>query len=142
LSHSVFGELRWVPAESRWYNQYRLPSGSQLDVFVEPCHGDRDTFIERAAELFRWALANERHLFREGLRADVLELYNDGWRQDGEPVLSEDEFAPRLEWQLLVVNEGDVPVEYWYDAGWLFGGHAVVVEVGAGLQFRGTHLVD
>lgn len=64
-------------------------------------------------------------------------------RQDNEPALSEDEFAARLEWQLLKVTGSDiVPVEFWYDAEWLFGGHAVVVQVGAGLQYRDAHLVD
>jgi hypothetical protein len=142
LSHPDLGQLAWAPAPFHWSTEYRLTSGGRLDVFVEPYPSDRYAFLDRAAELFRWALDNEQRVFREALRADVLELYNDGWRQDGEPVLSEDEFAARLEWQLLKVKGSDaVPVEFWYDADWLFGGHAVVVQVGSGLQFQGAHLV-
>jgi hypothetical protein len=49
--------------------------------------------------------------------------------------------AARLEWQRLKVKGSDiVPVEFWYDAEWMFGGHAV--EVGAGLQYRDAYLVD
>ncbi len=142
LLHPVLGQLTWAAAPFHWSTEYQLPSGGRLDLFVEPYPLDHYAFLERAAELFRWALDNERRVFREALRTYVLELYNDGWRQDDEPVLPEDEFAARLEWQLLKVRGSDlVAVEFWYDAEWLFGGHAVVVEVGAGLQYRGAHLV-
>jgi hypothetical protein len=60
-------------------------------------------------------------------------------------MLSADEFAAQLEWQLLrVTANSTVPVEFWYDPGELyesFGGHVVSVQVGAGLEFRGAHLV-
>jgi hypothetical protein len=143
LSHLILGALEWIPARSHWSTEYQLPSGGRLDVFVEPWPFDRYAFVEWGAELFRWALDNERRLLREALRSYVLELYYDGWRQDDEPALSEDEFAARLEWQLLKVKGSDIVlVEFWYDAEWLFGGHAVVVEVGTGLQYRGSHSVD
>src|SRR5262249_23570355 len=101
LSHPALGQLAWAPTPFHWSTEYRLPSRGRLDVFLEPYPSDRYAFLDRAAELFRWALDNEQRLFREALRADVLELYNAGWRQDGEPVLSEEEFAALLEWQLL-----------------------------------------
>ena len=145
LAHPVFGRLEWRPKESEWFTQYRLPSGVQLNIHIQPYQRDRHAFIESAAELFRWALANERRMFQEAVQTTLLELYNDGWRQEDEPVLSAEEFAAQLEWQLLRIKASDiVPVELWYDPGALyesFGGHVVSVEVGAGLQFRGAHLI-
>ncbi len=90
-------------------------------------------------------LANERRIFQDAVQTKLLELYNDGWRQEDEPVLSEEEFSAQLEWQLLKINASDVvPIEFWYDPGELyesFGGHVVSVEVDAELQFRGANLI-
>lgn len=141
-THPVLGALAWLPKHSHWFAQHRLASGGMLDVIVSPRREDRHEFLPQAAELFRWAMGNERRLFWEALRAYLLELYNDGWRQDDEPVLLEDEFAAQLEWQLLEIKASDiVPVEFWYDAGDLFGGHGVVIQVGAELQYRSANLV-
>jgi hypothetical protein len=145
FAHPVFGRLEWQPKESRWFTQYRLPSGGQLDVHIQPYRTDRHAFVDPAAELFQWALNNERRILRHAVKATLLELYNEGWRQDGDPMLSADEFAAQLEWQLLRLTANSaVPVEFWYDPGELyesFGGHVVSVEVGPGLQFRSAHLV-
>src|SRR4051812_2084794 len=106
LAHPVFGELEWRPQESEWFTQYRLPSGIQLDVHVQPYSSDRYTFVEPAAQLFRWAPGNERTVLSEAITVYLLSLYNDGWRQEGEPVLSAAEFAAQMEWQLLRITAG------------------------------------
>jgi hypothetical protein len=145
LVHPVFGRLEWLPKQSEWFTQYRLPSSIQLDVHVHPYRRDRHAFVESAAELFRWALANERRIFQQAVQTRLLALYNDGWRQDGELVLSAEEFSAQLEWKLLKIEASDiVPVEFWYDPGELyesFGGHVVSVEVDAELRFREAHLI-
>src|SRR6516162_1401957 len=101
LTHPVLGTLGWLPEYAHWFAQHALPSGGQLDVIVDSGDGDRFEFLSRAAELYRWAMDNERRLLAEALRAELLELYNDTWRQGDEPVLSATELAARLEWQLL-----------------------------------------
>jgi hypothetical protein len=142
LTHPVFGSLGWLPKYSHWFTQYQLHSGHRLDVIVEPHNPDRIAFLKPAADLFRWGLANERSLFQEAAQTYLLELYNDGWRQEDDPLLSADDFSAQLEWELLKVSESEiVPVEFGYDAGDLFGGHGVFVETDASLRFRGAHLV-
>ena len=75
-------------------------------------------------------MANERQVLAEAIRAELLELYNDTWRQGDEPALSADELTTRLEWQLLDVRaSGFVPIEFSYGAGELFGYHGVTVSV-------------
>lgn len=70
------------------------------------------------------------------MRAELLELYNDTWRQGEEPVLSAEGLTALLEWTLLTVSASEiVPVEFSYQAGELFGGHDIAVEVDAELQF-------
>jgi hypothetical protein len=86
-------------------------------------------------------MASERQVLAEAMRAELLELYNDTWRQGDEPVLSAKELAARLDWQLLCVSASDiVPVEFGYGAGDLFGNHCVTIEVDAELQFRDIDL--
>jgi hypothetical protein len=141
LRHPVLGELRWLPDDSHWATQVGPPAGGRVDVIVDPGDGGRHAFLEPAAKLFAWALKNERRVLRAALRAELLELYNDTWRREGEPVLSAKGLADRLKWSLLVVSAGDVaPVEFGYEAGGLFGGHSVTVEVDEDLRFSDIDL--
>jgi hypothetical protein len=141
LTHPVLGMLGWLPEFSWWFAELALPSGGQLDLIVDPGDDDRYAFLPRAADLFRWAMANERRVLAEAVQAELLELYNDTWRQGDEPTLSADELTERLEWQLLTVSASEiVPVEFSYDAGDLFGYHGVTVEVDAELRFRDIDL--
>jgi hypothetical protein len=141
LSHPVLGELGWLPQYGHWFTQLFRPSGGRLDVVVDPGDEDRFGFLAQAAELFRWALDNERRVLADAMRAELLELYNGTWRQGGEPVLSARRLTARLGWALLTVSASEtVPVEFGYDAGGLFGGHCVAVEVGAELRYRDVDL--
>ena len=141
LTHSVLGTLGWLPEFSHWFTQLTLPTGGQLDVIVDPGNGDRFEFLPRAAELFQWAMANERRVLAEAMQAELLEMYNETWRQGDEPELSAAGLSARLEWQLLTVSASDfVPVEFSYDAGELFGHHGVAVEVDESLAFRDIDL--
>lgn len=136
LTHPVLGTLSWLPEFSHWFTQFRLPSGEWLDVIVDPADDDRHEFLLRAAEMFRWAFDNGRRVLADAMRAELLELYNDTWRQGEEPVLSAEGLTALLEWTLLTVSASEiVPVEFSYQAGELFGGHDIAVEVDAELQF-------
>jgi hypothetical protein len=141
LAHAILGMLEWQPDFSHWFTQLRLPSDDWLDVIVKPGESDRFGFLPRAAELFGWALANERQILAQAIRAALLELFNDTWRRSNEPILSAEELTARLDWQLLTISASDiVPVEFSYGAGELFGYHGVTVEVDAELRFHDIEL--
>ena len=142
LTHPILGVLTRVGG--RWATQYELPGGEKLDVRISPGGGDRDAFLKRAADLFLWALENERRVLRHAIEVYLLGLYNDGWRDEADPALDADEFEGALEWGLLTLSASEiVPVEFWYDDGEreLFGGHAIVVQLDAELKHRSAHLV-
>jgi hypothetical protein len=142
VSHPVLGDLVWLPDSPEWFAQLRLPGGAALDLAIEPGGEGRHAFLEPAADLFAWAVANERRVLREAIREELLGLYNDeGWRQDDDPQLTAGELEGRLEWQSLELSGSDVaPVRFGYDAGELFGGHPVFVELGADLKYRDLSL--
>jgi hypothetical protein len=142
LTHPILGRLGWLPQYSHWFAQPTLPSGVHLDLVVDPFGSDRNAFLPRAAELFQWAVANERTIFATAVNAYLLELYNECWQQDDLPVLDSAGFTANLKWEFLKVSASEVvPVAYGYNPGDLFGGHTVTVEVDAALQYRGAHLI-
>lgn len=140
-THPILGTLSWSAEDSHWSTRVPRPGGGQLDVFVDPGDGDRHQFLPRAAELYQWAVANERRVLTKAMRAELLELYNGTWRRNDQPELSTKELTARLGWQLLSVSASDVvPIEFYYEAGDLFAGHVVVIEVDDELQFSDIDL--
>ena len=135
------GTLEWQPNYEWWFQQRTLPSGLHLEVIIDPPGAGRHAFLPRAAELVEWALQNERHALADAVRAELLELYNDVWRREEEPAVSADEMIGRLEWQLLHISDSQsVPLELSYDAGEMFGGHGVTVQLDGALRFRSVDL--
>ena len=142
LTHPVFGVLKWDQQCSYWLGAHEPPDGEALDVIVQPGDGERRDFLKRAADLFLWALSNERRVRSEAIEAELLDLYNDTWRQGDDPVLSAAELEEQLRWVVLEIidDEGIPPVTFSYRAGDLFGGHFLAVELDAGLKFRDADL--
>lgn len=139
LTHPVLGKLGWLPEFSHWFTQLPLPFGRWLDVIVDPGDGDRHEFIEPAVGLLLRALKAEPRIRRQAIRAELLDLYNDTWRQADAAVLSADELVSRL--KLALVDVGTVvPVTLHYEARELFGGHSIAVELDERLRFDGLDL--
>jgi hypothetical protein len=143
IHHPELGELRWEEEWSWWFTQIEGPDG-RLDIIIDPGDGDRAAYIDRAAELYHWAMGAQWRLLREAVEVKLLDLYNNNWRNEDEPVLSAKELADRLQWDGLRLDAGDdptVPVSFGYVTDDdLFGGHLVNVEVDRELQYRGAHL--
>jgi hypothetical protein len=141
LDHPVFGPLQWQPDTEYWFGSHCLPTGEQLDLIIEPLDEDRHAFLERAIELFHRALANERRILRVAMKEELLELYNDCWRQSDEPVLSAKELTQILDWLALSLSASEfAPVEFSYGADDLFGGHFVVIHADDQMQYRDVDL--
>ena len=142
LTHPVFGEARWQEQYGWWFAQVRDAAGEWLDIVIQPGDGDRLASIEPAAELYRRAVKSERRIIRAAIRDELLELYNDTWRQGDEPKLTAGQFLDRLEFVYIGLRPTwDVPIVFSYAAGELFGGHCVDVEVDGDLQVIDTTLV-
>jgi hypothetical protein len=138
IVHPVFGELRWDRKCSWWFAELSVPSAKRLGVIVNPGDEDRFVFLEPAAKLYRRVFKAERRILRDAIREKLLELYNDVWRQ-GEPKLTEKRLMDRLGLSLIDIDTV-VPLTIWYEAGALFGGHSVAVEIDDELQFQDVDL--
>src|SRR5437764_2917 len=130
VTHPVFGELQWETGRDVWFTQVRDATGGWIDVSVAPGDGDRLACLDRAADLYARAMRAERQLLRTAVENKLLELYNDAWRQSGEPKLTGDELTSRLTFTFVKIRpDEDFAVILSYYAGDLFGGHAVDVEL-------------
>src|SRR4051794_40088231 len=110
LTHPVLGVLTWDAKGRHWDARHELPDGETLDVQVSPGRHDPYAFLKRAADLFGWALANERRVLHEAVEAYLYDLYQ-GWRQEEDPELSAEEFEGVLGWGLLEISDSElVPV--------------------------------
>ena len=142
ISHPVFGELRWEAARSVWFTQIRDSAGEWIDVSVEADEGDRIACLDRAADLYSRAMRVERQLFRIAVQNELLELYNDTWRRADEPKLTANEFMSRLAFTFIQLRpDWDSAVVLSYDAGELFGGHSVDVELDSELHYLDVNLI-
>jgi hypothetical protein len=143
LEHPILGRLVWEAKYGYWSGQRPQHGGGLVDVQIGPADPDRRHRLKRAADLWLWALANERRILHEAVEAYLYELYQD-WRQEYDPDLSAEEFEDLLEWEFLEISDSDlVPVELGYhDAGHdFFGGHVIIVELDAELKYRCAHLL-
>jgi hypothetical protein len=83
------------------------------------------------------------HSFDEEARAkatkDLLGTYNDNWRNEDEPILSESEFKSKL---LLthIGFLGTTGIDMFYNDGELFGGHSIIPQSFDGITFTYTQM--
>jgi hypothetical protein len=147
VTHPVFGELRWDAARSVWFTQVRDTSW-MIDVSVKPGDSDRLACLDRAADLYSRAIRAERQLLRTAIDNYLLELFNDNWRlADGQEEMNQgeltaEEFAARLRFEFIKVSPSSrFAVELGYDAGDMFGGHAVFVRLDRNLRYLNAALI-
>lgn len=144
LGNATFGQLEWDARMSRWMTTCRLPTGASLEVHITPYQTDRHAFVAIAEEMFRWAIDHERAMLSTAIRSYLLDLYNEGWKQEDEPLLTEPRFSAHLEWRLLKLTaNSSVPIEYVYDPGELYealGGHLISVRLDKERQFKAARL--
>jgi hypothetical protein len=138
-TNPVFGELRWEKEYGWWSAKVRLPSAERLDVIVNPGDDDRFAVIESAAKLYRRAIKAERRILRDAVSEELLELYNETWRQGNQPKLTAKELMSQLKFSLIDIDTV-VPITLSYEAAGLFGGHSVAILVDEDLQFQDIDL--
>ncbi len=142
ITHPVFGECRWEEERAVWFTQIRDAAGKWLDVSILLDEGDQSAALDRAADLYTRAIQAERQLLCTAAENELLELYNDTWRRSDEPELKADEFISRLEFTYIQIRpDWDTAVILSYEAGELFAGHAVDVELDRHLRYRDVDLI-
>lgn len=93
-----------------------------------------DTAHRLWSEQAKWSETIEAYLVD-----DLLEVKNEYWREETEPILSRDEFLSQTELRAVTIQpDGDF--EFYFHAGDLFWGHAIIVDGSLQYGLRGAGL--
>jgi len=141
LIDEVLGTLAWDDNFNWYHGTVREPGGrdASIDLSVTPAAGtDVCGALSRAKQIVKdleryWSMAADYAV------AGLLELKNDNWLEDGEAVVSPDEFKAKLTLEAITV-EADGDVTFWHHDGGLFWGHSIQVCVDANDKCIGTDI--
>ena len=124
----VLGHVEWNERFGHWFARIVLPDGAAVDFDIED---ELNDVLPVARAAFTFVSANEAAL-REQLAEQMLETAND-WRLGREPIEPEitvASFAARVKLAgVSLADDGGFTLTY--SDGEMFGGHAIVVSVGA-----------
>jgi hypothetical protein len=138
IEDPVFGLLQWDEILSCWLGGIDWPPGLHTEVAIWQSGDDVAAALRMAHEGLDWIKAKEEHALR-CVTSKMLELYNDAWRDEDEPI-SEEEFIRRTELvRIGFYDDGSLILSY--DGRDMFGGHVIDGDFGADRSFRGANLV-
>jgi hypothetical protein len=138
IHDGTFGRLEWDPVLNCWLGGIDWPPGLHTEVAIWLPDGDLAVGLRQARESLAWLQRNEEDA-RRCIAGAVLEVYNDAWRDEGEPI-TEDEFIRRTELvRVGFYDDGSLVLSY--DGRDMFGGHVIDGDFGTDRSFRGANLV-
>lgn len=85
-----------------------------------------------AAREFAAKLIGQLDELRRYAAGELLDLYNDTWREDEDPELNEDEFCSRLTNPSITVYDEVGSAAVYFDTSEMFSDHAVEVWIDGG----------
>jgi len=134
----TFGRLVWDPVLSCWLGGIDWPPGLHTEVAIWLPDGDLPAGFRLAREVLAWLRQNEESA-RRCVAGEMLGVFNDGWRDEDEPI-SEEEFISRTELvRIGFYDDGALLLSY--DGRDRFGGHVIDGFFEADRSFRNAMLV-
>jgi hypothetical protein len=138
IYNDVFGRLTWDDRLGCWLGGIDWPPGQHTEVAIwHPGH-DVVAGLRTAGEGLDWLQSEEEHA-RRCVAWELLEVYNEDWRDEREPMTT-DELMRHFE-LVRITFEEDGSLLLSYHCGELFGGHEVDADFGPDRSFRGAGLV-
>jgi hypothetical protein len=124
-----FGSLAWNTDLGWWSGRAEIRPGHPIDVHVQAAHvpAALRRAVERACPVWEQLLAAESSV-REAVAGQMVEAHNDYCNPEDE--VTAEQFAGRLR-LLSVLFDMAGTVELCYDDDMLFGGHWILVPIGA-----------
>jgi hypothetical protein len=125
----AFGSLAWNATLNWWSGRAEIAPGHLIDLHVQAAN-EPDALrsvVERASPAWDRLRAAEPSV-RAGIAGQMVDAHNDFCNPEDE--VTTEQFASRLR-LLSVLFEAAGSVELCYDDGMLFGGHWIVVSIGA-----------
>jgi hypothetical protein len=138
IHDETVGRLEWDPLLNCWLGGIDWPPGLHTEVAIWLADGDLAVGLRQAREGLAWLQRNEENA-RRCVASKMLEVYNDVWRDEDEPI-TEDEFVRRID-LVRIGFEDDGSLLLSYDGRDLFGGHVIDGLFGPDRSFRQATLI-
>jgi hypothetical protein len=121
----VLGEMKWIRSYG-WYEGRAVWNGRRAKVRLETKLPEGFYAAKLMARGLWDAEESLVGQIRQTVLADLFELKNGNWLEEGEKPLTEKQFLRRLTLESIAIRE-DGNWEFWYDDGNLFLGHSICV---------------
>ncbi len=133
LTDDDLGTLPWDD-DLNWYCGKVELDDLKTELCLNPDKdGKIDNTLKRAKAIVS-RIDHFRQLAEEFAVDQLLELKNDVWLEDGEPIVTAGEFKSRIALESISFI-ADGQVEFWFHDGQLFFGHSITVVLGADDKF-------
>ena len=129
-----FGKLIKSSGDDYWEGEYNFTASHKIRIIVEMAD-ERSEFPSKFQNFIDYTRQQDK-AFRLVAANNLLELYNDTWRESEDSAISETEFAERIKINSISFDEEKDYVSVYYDDADLFAGHEIKVDV----SFDGTVL--
>ena len=103
-------------------------SGSAVEVSVDYPGYIAGSALSPEGERYVESLLANMPRAKDYAAADLLDTYNDSWREAADPKLTQSEFTAKLQLTALQVLDEPGAASAIFSDGEMFGGHAVVVD--------------
>jgi hypothetical protein len=135
----VLGHLEWDDQLNCWSGGVDLTPDFHAEFTVSATEEDRFLGIAAARVSLAWLKAHEPEA-RAQVAAEMVELYNDCWTDEGE--ISAEVFAQRIELNRASFGaDGSVMLSYDDGPTSMFGGHLLDAFFGPDKAYRETHMI-
>lgn len=121
----IFDVLTFDIDRGNYEGKVEIQKGYFIDVTISVESFDKDLVFEVAENTFETIKVSEE-LYKEKIAEDLMQLHNEVWNEGR--MTNKDEFKKRIKMQgMLIFCEGNA--ELYYDDGYLFWGHTIVVDI-------------
>jgi hypothetical protein len=136
IDDSTLGEIVFANRINPCLDEYAAEvevAGSRVQVMLlTDDHLDLKSTIRRAKEILRRYATIEKRA-RKYLLENVLQLHNEAWREEEEPLREIDSLLEQMTLMEITVH-ADGKATFWYGAGELFRGHLLLLRMDSSTQ--------
>lgn len=120
----LFGHLEW-DEQLKWWEGYTIIDNQQVQTYLSCDKTQKISEVVRTT----FQICKDRNFdYREAIVAEMLDLYNESWREEGNDSIDEATFLSIIEFESIHANS-DGRIDIDYVAGDLFTDHAIEVRV-------------
>ncbi|BAZ39603.1 hypothetical protein NIES4101_55570 [Calothrix sp. NIES-4101] len=121
----ILGELAWDDDDECWSSQVQFTLEHIVNVTIDPDDAETGAVIMKSRQSFAKLQENELNI-RRLISDQMLKIYNDNWN-NGEIIDTQD-FIDSIKLEDIVFYANG-NIQLFYNDGYLFAGHGIIVSI-------------